>query len=362
MSGPAIRFVHPFRFPSDHAHSIQILNTCRALAEEGARVTIDVKRNPAKPTARVEDGLRLYGLDPHPGLEIRWLPGTGNAITGFFARWRIWRAKNKPVFYVRHLRLAAPARGRGPVIVELHALRPDTEEAVRAADGIVTITSALGEEIRRRYQPKVPMAVVPDAVDVARFRPAAQSGPLRLAYMGQMTEIKGVDVLIRALRLLPGVPALIIGGRDGQDADRERLKALAQSEGVADRIEWTGFLPQTEIPGRLRKGDLGILPTRAMGGEDLGASPLKLFEYLASGLPVVASDMPALRDIIRPGENGLLFKEGDPAALADAVRTLVDKPETRESLARGALQTASSHTWRDRARRILAFVKPFLSP
>jgi glycosyltransferase involved in cell wall biosynthesis len=201
--------------------------------------------------------------------------------------------------------------------------------------------------------------VIPDAVDLDRFQPPHEAGPARLVYIGQLQEWKGVDVLIRALAALPEVSALVVGGRRGEDPRRDALEALALREGVADRIEWTGFLPQADIATRLRRGDVGVVPTRGHEGQDVAASPLKLFEYMAAGLPVVASDMPSLRDVIRSGENGVLFREGDPEALAQQVRPLLE-PETYARLSAASRAEAKGHTWSDRARRILELVEPLV--
>lgn len=351
-------YLHPFRFPSEHAHSIQILHTCRALAELGVRVRLPVKRNADAPAASVEEGLACYGLEPHPLLGIEWLPTTHKGISGLAARWKTLRARGERlVYYARHLRLATTAArsGRGPLVVEIHRFEEEARRAVRAADAVVAITTPLRDRLVEAFSLTVPAVVIPDAVDLDRFPPPREEGPPRLVYVGQLQEWKGVDVLIRALAALPGLPALIVGGRSGGDPRRRALEALAREEGVADRIEWTGFLPQGEIAGRLRRGDVGVVPTRAREGQDVAASPLKLFEYMASGLPVVASDMPSLRDVVRPGENGLLFPEGDPAGLAARVREVLD-PATYARLSEASRVGAREHGWPARARRILEVV------
>lgn len=356
--GLEIRFLHPFLCPSDHAHSIQILNTCRALAEEGARVHLMVKPNPDRRVASAEEALAAYGLAPHARLAVEFLPGFPKFLAGLAARWKVRRAEGRPVFYARHLRLAQAAAGRGTVVVELHKFEEDARPAAAKADGIVTITSALAERVRSQFSPRAPIETIPDGVDSSRFAPVEGSGEPRLVYTGQFHDWKGVDVLIRALAKLPGTRALIVGGPRG----RETLEELARREGVAHRIEWAGFLPQDEMRARLRRGDIGLVPTRAANGQDIAASPLKLFEYMASGLPVLASDLPAIRDVVRDGENGVLFREGDADALAAAAARLVGNASERDSLAAQARKDAERRTWSERARRILAFVKGLRGP
>jgi glycosyltransferase involved in cell wall biosynthesis len=98
-----------------------------------------------------------------------------------------------------------------------------------------------------------------------------------------------------------------------------------------------------------------VVPTRAQRGQEIAASPLKLFETMACGLPVVASDLPAIRDVVRDGENGLLFAQGDAGALAAALRRLRDDPGLRARLGERGRRDVQRYAWPERARRILAF-------
>jgi glycosyltransferase involved in cell wall biosynthesis len=353
---PELWFLQPFRLPSEHAHAIQILRTCDALAAAGTRVRLPVKRNPERPVADVREALARYGLAPRPGLRIEWLPSRHKGVSGLWLRLRVRLAPGEPVFYVRHLRLASVAARRGPVVVELHALERDTARAVAAADAVVTITHALAEEVRARFAPPCPVEVIPDAADPGVFREVTVPGPARAVYLGQLMPWKGVDVLLRALAQLPALSALVIGGREGADPRRQELEHLARELGVAERVEWTGWLPPDRAWSRLRRGDIGVVPTRAGGSQELSTSPLKLFEYLACGLPVVASDLPALREVIRDGVNGLLFSEGDAQALAAALARLAADPAERTRLGSEARKGAEERSWAARAERIRALV------
>jgi len=362
MPSTDLHYLQPFHLPADHAHSIQILQTCRALAAAGCRVRLDVKRNRAIPVASLDEALRWYGLEPHPGLELRWLPGHHNGIQGLAARWRVRRARGEPgrdlVFYARHARLArtALAAGRAPVFLELHALDAGARNVARRAAGVVCITSALAEAVRSQWGLETPVATIDDAVDPASFTPPRDAGPPRLVYTGQLHDWKGVDVILEALPQLPGVRALVVGGRRGDDPRRDTLRGRARALGIEDRVEWTGFVPHRDIPKRLRCGDIGVVPTRAAHGQDVAASPLKLFEYMASELPVVASALPALRGVVRDGENGLLFREGDARSLASAVNRLLREEELATRIAVAGRNDATRRSWSARAEAILAFI------
>lgn len=349
-------FLHLLHLPSHHAQSIQTLNTCYAMAEAGAAVCLPVKHagSAAFNDAQV---LASYGLQPHPRLKLEWLPD-GKAMASLMARWHVWHAHKGGIFYARHLRLATAAARftRHPVFIELHGLEPATERAIRIADGIVTLTSSLRDRVRELYRPATPIEVIPDGFNTSLFSPVTGNAPPRLVYTGHFAPWKGVDVLIRALTRLPGVPVLLIGGSNQGDAAREELRALAVVEGVADRIEWVENIPQGEIPARVRGGDIAVLPTTAQHGEQFAASPLKLFEYMALGLPIVASDLPSIRDVICDGENGVLFANESPDSLAAAVQRLIKSPEERVMIAANALRQSARYTWQERVRRILAFI------
>lgn len=349
-----IFFVHPFKLPSEHAHGIQILRTCDALVQEGARVRLPVKRNPQRPVADLAEALAGYGLAPREGLDVTWLPTSHKGIAGLALRARILAARGRPLFYVRQLRLASLCARRGPTVVELHALEDDTAQAVRVADGVVTITHALAAAVTERFRPRGPVVVIPDAFDPGTFRAVSAAGVPRAVYMGQLMPWKGVDVLLRALARVPGLPALVMGGSRGSDARRTELQRLAAELGIAERVEWTGWLPPQEAWQRLRRGDVGVVPTRAGGSQELSTSPLKLFEYLACGLPVLASDLPALREVVTEGQSGCFFREGDPAALAEALQRLGRDAALRERLRAGALRAAEGRSWGARARSILS--------
>ncbi len=351
---PEIWFLHPFKLPSEYAHSIQILHTCDALAAAGARVRLFVRHGAERGATSVAEALARTGLSPRPGLTIEWLPVRHKGLSGLWLRLRVRTAPGPPVFYVRHLRLAPIAARRGPTIVELHALGPDTGPAVSAADAVVTITHGLAREVHARYAPVCRIEVIPDAADPGVFREVTEPGPPRAVYLGQLMPWKGVEVLLHALVRVPGLPALVIGGRDGSDPRRDELVRLAGELGVGDRVEWAGWLLPTEAWKRLRRGDIGVVPTRAGGSQELSTSPLKLFEYLACGLPVVASDLPALREVIRDGENGLVFAEGDPDALAAALARLAGSPGLRERIGAAGRAGAAERTWSHRASRIAA--------
>ncbi len=86
------------------------------------------------------------------------------------------------------------------------------------------------------------------------------------------------------------------------------------------------------------------------------SSPLKLFEYMAYGIPIVASDMPVFQEILANGKNAILFKPGDPVALAEGIRTLLDDPGLASQIALAAKEDARNYTYERRAEKILGVI------
>jgi glycosyltransferase involved in cell wall biosynthesis len=146
-----------------------------------------------------------------------------------------------------------------------------------------------------------------------------------------------VDVFVRALAQAPGVHGLIVGGHPGE-RDLERVRALVQSLGIESRVTITGLVPPRDVIPRLRAATVLVLPNTASAISERYTSPLKLFEYLTLGRAIVASDLPAVREVLRHDDTAWLVKPGDADDLAVALRALRDHPD--EAAALGARAAA----------------------
>jgi glycosyltransferase involved in cell wall biosynthesis len=165
--------------------------------------------------------------------------------------------------------------------------------------------------------------IVHCGVDPARYDRGRGAPGKRLLFVGRLAAVKGVAVLIDAfvevLRSHPEARLTLIG--DG--AERSALEALAKRRGVAERIEFAGFRSQDEVADALAEADLFVLPSFAEG------VPVVLMEAMAARLPVVASRIAGVPELVEDGTSGLLVPPGDAAALATAVGTLLADPERR---------------------------------
>lgn len=199
--------------------------------------------------------------------------------------------------------------------------------------------------------------IVPNGVDVNRFaaaKPAALPPGRHLLFVGRLEERKGFPVAVEAFaglaRVYPDVRLLVIG--DGSERDAvETLSPDARS-----RVEMLGRVEDDRLASYVRAAHLYLGP--ATGGESFG---IVLAEAMAAGLPIVASDIDGYRDVARDGLEALLVPPGDPAALADAVRELLDDPRLAAALGSAGTRRAREFDWDVVSARVEAVYREVLA-
>lgn len=376
------------QIPSRATNGMQIMRMCAAFAANGADVTlVHPHRFGNRPEGYDGDLWSFYGVSP--AFEAIALPTaltlrlsahrrfarTSRALPlSVFVFWRSRPAASPFVVYSRSmlgtwLTLKARAfwRGRSScrgIFVELHDT-PRTEKArevVRRADGVVAISRALRDHVVAVLPDVEPrIAVEHDGVDLDRFAQGSVERSearrrLRLdeqttivGYTGRVNADKGFRTLVEAARRLQGQPVsfLIVGKvYDGLEATIAGLES----------VTLTGFVPPSDVPAYVSATDILVMPTSARITYAAFTSPLKLFEYMASGRPLICSDLPVLTEVVRDGENALLVPADNPSALARAIEKLVSSPELGRSLAKAARADAAYYDWACRAERILSFI------
>ena len=380
-----ILYLADIRFPLERANGLQTFETCRALASRGHAVTLLVRPDTTRPA---RDPWLFYGAPRETGLTVARLPPLPAFLRrGAYLAAALGRAITLPpdIVFTRDLLLAdmllrLPRRLRPPVVYESHGYAPAVaserpmaltgataaswrkllrltarESRVwRAAAGYITLTRVHQQELEDRFGIRSNAAVIPDGVrlDPARtLQPAPPPPPFTVTYAGHLYPWKGVDVLVHALAELPNVQARIVGGQPGE-VDHVRLDSLARDRGVSDRVTFTGWLPPATVAAELARAHALILPNTRTHTSERYTSPLKLFEYLAAGRPIVASDLAALREVLRHDDNALLVEPGSPSAIAAALRRVMGDQTLATGLARRAFDDATYYGWATRAQRI----------
>ena len=366
-----IYYIANMRFPNEKAHGKQVREMCNALAEY-AEVELIV------PSRKTEGDARTFGLHKevvlvHLGVPdlVRFGP-LGFRITAFCFALRsglymaVRRKKDAAVLTREYLCAILPALFGTRVAWESH--RGEWNAAIRLAlyfgARLVVITNGLkGLYMSKGVQEKS-IFVAPDGTDLARYKTiqsvSKEAARAKLSlpqdrkiaiYSGHLHTWKGTDTLARAARLLPEhFLVLFVGGTD------EDIAEFKKEYGHDARIRILGRRSDEDRPLYLRAADVAVLPNTAK--DEISAkytSPLKLFDYMAAGTPIVASDLPSIREVL--SEKTAYFAVPDDAA--SFVATIVnaaEHPEEALEKASAAQNVVQNYDWKDRARRILGFL------
>jgi len=236
--------------------------------------------------------------------------------------------------------------------------RPAAEAVARQSLGhagaVVCVSEAVAAWAREVTDP-ARVHVVANGTDTDRITPAARDGgarPLTVGFVGTLKPWHGTEHLLDAISLLlarePGWRLVVVG--DGPE--RETLARRAERLGIAHAVDLVGALPPEQVATRLHGVDVGCAPYAHLA--DFYFSPLKVYEYLAAGLPVVASRVPGMAALLRDGELGRLCRPGDPVDLAAALSSLAADPDGRARTGVRARAAAErDHTWAAVLDRVL---------
>jgi glycosyltransferase involved in cell wall biosynthesis len=214
----------------------------------------------------------------------------------------------------------------------------EIREKLRDAAWAVTCSEAAAAHLRA-LAPETPVEVIYHGLDLARFpagatRPATHDGrddPVRILSVSRAVEKKGLDTTLTALAALPEAARwrfTHIGAGPALGA----LKLQAASLGIGDKIDWRGAQSQAGVLAALRAADLFVIASRIAGSGDRDGLPNVLMEAQSQGLPVVASRLSAIPELVVDGETGLLVPPDDPDALAGVLLRLIGDPALRRAL------------------------------
>jgi len=239
--------------------------------------------------------------------------------------------------------------------------------AWRSADTVLPVTQVLAGHVKEYGVPDARIAVIPNGINRAHFAvsPAptfakAQrglAGKLVLGFTGFVRDWHGVDRVIRwmATAAAPGNVHLVIVG-DGPV--RQDLESLARQLGLSERVTFTGVIHRDQVPDWVAAFDIALQPAVVPY-----ASPLKLMEYLVLGKAIIAPRTPNLLEVLRDGENALMFDAAAPAGFEQALSRLCTDEALREKLGAGACATIEQLdlTWNGNARRVVGLASGLLA-
>ncbi len=355
--------------PSRRASTVHVMRMCAALSRAGHDVRLIAKQSHERSAL---DDHAFYGVEPTFAIEKLARPRWRGGGAVFAARTLQTLIAGRPeteLVYTREIIAAAAAAALElPVVYELHALppRPSITEVTRwlvrqpSFRGLVVISQALASDIRAAglAPPNAPLIIAHDAAD-ASGSPAfgsRRAGRPRVGYVGNLYPGRGIEIVVEIARMLPACDVEIVGGS-------ERDLASWRARPQPPNLSFAGFLPPAELAAKYKTFDVLVMPyqrhgvSTATGASDTSrwCSPMKMFEYMASGVPVVSSDLPVLGEVLRHDHNALIAAADDPASWGSAIERLLGDRALADRLARQAHQDLiSNHTWDHRVRVILS--------
>lgn len=356
------------RLPTEKAHGIQIMKMCEAFAKTGIKTTLAVPSF----NKNADDAFAYYGVPRIFSINNYYKTPNFKHLNAFafilrtiifflsflFSKER----KDADLIYVRDPNLAfLSAFWRVPFVWEVHQdfynLR--SNYAIKKSIATLFISNGLKEKfISHGVKDKNKLYVFPDAVDLDRIAAVKDKNELRksvnlpsdipiILYSGHLYEWKGAHILAEAAsKVRTNAVFVFVGGTD------EDVKIFREKYGKNSRIKILGHKPYSEMPKYEQSADIIVIPNSAhFKISKIYTSPLKLFLAMASNLPIIASDLPSLREIV--DEKMVFFVPPDNSAkLAQMIDYVIQHPVEVKDKVIAAFEEVKKHTWGIRARGI----------
>lgn len=276
---------------------------------------------------------------------------------------RLVQATGRPLV----LEVNAPLR----LEAERYRTLPDPERAAQieraqwmAASAISVVSEVLRDMLIAQGAPPERIHVLPNGVDPQRFHPAVRGGAVRdrlglnnrivIGFVGRPRPWHDLDTLCAAFARLhasdPRYHLLLVG------EPLATLPEIIVERGLRQAVTLTGPVAHDDVPQYIAAMDVAVSPHPPLA--DFYFSPLKLFEYLACGVPTIAADIGQPAAIIRDGETGYLYPPGDAEALAERIRSLIARPDhAREIAWKGAVSVLERYTWQGNAHTVIGWIE-----
>jgi len=362
------------RIPTEKAHGIQIMKMCEALSRQGLEIKLVI---PWRFNRIKEDPFnyynikRVFKIKKLPSIDLIPLnfPKIGFWIQSisfsFFAFWySLFRKSN--LIYSRDLPcLWLSSFFKKNLVYEAHTFPQYFflyKQVFQKTKAIIVITKKLKEVFIQKGILKEKILVAPDGVDLNVFDIDISKEEARkklnlpynkkiALYAGHLYEWKGAQILAEASKFLDKDTIVIfIGGtKEDEKEFREKNKDL-------NNILILGYKPYSEIPYYLKTADVLVLPNSAKEKiSQYWTSPIKMFEYMASQRPMVASDLPSLREILSEN-NAILIKPDNPGKLTQAIAKILKNPDFFDRISKQAYRDVQRYSWSKRAKKIINFL------
>lgn len=387
-----LAYITNTRLPSEKAHSYQTIKMCEALASNNIKVLLCYPRRQQTVDMVNKSVFEYYGIKPifkaeifdHWGIISFFKPVylVQNVIWGSLVLLKI--RKFKPdLFYTRDIILALWFSFLGlPTVFEEHVIRNSRLARMglklmanwSSVKLIVVLTAFIKNDLMKLNFPENKILVLPDAVDLSLFANLPEKNTCRkklnlpqekiiIGYVGRFrvfgNQEKGIPQLIEAVAKLfhefdKQVLLLLVGGPTEAFLFYQEL--ASQKDLPSASLRFVSQVPATEVPHWMKACDIVTIPWPWTEFSAYSTSPLKLFEYMAAGVPIVASDLPSIREILEHKKTGWLATAGNPQSLADGLQAVFSDQKLRDNIAQNAKMLVRQFTWGQRAERIKNFL------
>jgi glycosyltransferase involved in cell wall biosynthesis len=376
-----ILYLYRATFPNTKAFSVQVMNTCWALAAIGHQVVLVVDQLKGSP----QEVLKYYGVEPLENLSLIEFHLRGDCLDNRLAFWKTKRRirsllrrfnpDEEWVFYVRQSYLLLLLRGmvgdQVSIFYEVHwlaslayserggedkAKEEMEKEAIFRATGVIFNSEGTRSMLEERVGKPMNERVIPNGTWI---RYSQSSRDIELIYVGQLYPWKGVDYGVKILSFAKRLSLHVVGGN--KERDIEAVRAQSKGVGVSERVILHGHQPPAIIPSFLLRSELGLVLSSPTDTEmRLLSSPIKLFEYMGHGVIPVARDVPYIRELIDEGQEGVLLR-GDPKGDGEGIEALLRDEKWRQQLREACYVKAQEYTWDKRTCKIGSFIEEVLS-
>ncbi|MFN8561312.1 MAG: glycosyltransferase family 4 protein [Anaerolineae bacterium] len=390
-------YVANIRLPTEKAHGLQIVQNCEAFADARADVTLWIAQRINAPALRgVHDIWAHYAVEQNfalrrlPCIDLMPLvPERTDRLAQLIFLIQLWTFAlaalvaalftSADLIYSRDeliLFLLSFVKPRRMLAYEAHTLAPGRggsalqRRVVRRVGHVIAVTRKLADDLIALGADPDRIMVAHDGIRRARFADLPDKAAARreigwsddafiVGYVGRLQTMamdKGVGALVEALAKVGGCSLALVGGPDDTAEEfRQRWIELGQDEA---RFLYAGQVAPERVPLYLSAFDVCAMPFPWTPHFAYYASPIKLFEYMASRRPLIASNLPSIAEVVVDGESALLIPPADADALADAIRRLRDDPALAQRLADAAYALVMErYTWDARAKAILAGIQ-----
>lgn len=206
---------------------------------------------------------------------------------------------------------------------------------------------------------------VPNGVDLEEYSNLGDKYYLRkkfnlpinkkiIMYVGSFYKWKGIEVVLKSAKLLNNnkdIIFIVVGGNEND------LEKYTKNKEIFKNVLFIGHKPRIEIPSYLKSADILLLPNTSVTNESVNyTSPIKMFEYMASGVPIIASNLPSMREVLN-SNNSFLVEPDNSQLIISGIKKILNDKDFSDKLARRSLEDVKKYTWDEYAAKILNFIK-----